>query len=296
MDIDRLRYFTVVAETGNLRKAAELLRISPAALSKSIKVLESELGVRLLLPSGRGIVLSEEGRRVSENALRILEEVAALKEKSQARSAVKPYVIGSFEVFTTYFAGPLLKEHLDGTSVLFRECVPGELESALVNREIDIGITYVPIPLGGVEHIEITSVDMGVFGRKEIFGRTPFRDLPFIIPVQPLRGAPTKVQGLDGWPDGRVVRKVAFKVSLMETALELCRQGLAVAYLPAFVVSLHNGQHLERYRLDVLEKPRGVGTGRQAVYIARRKTDAEDTETRRIARALRAICAAGRFP
>jgi DNA-binding transcriptional LysR family regulator len=40
MDTNRLRYFLVVCETGSVRKAADLLHVSPAALSKAIKILE----------------------------------------------------------------------------------------------------------------------------------------------------------------------------------------------------------------------------------------------------------------
>ncbi len=48
MDTGRLRYFCAVARTGSLRRAAELVKVSPPALSKAIKLLESECGVRLI--------------------------------------------------------------------------------------------------------------------------------------------------------------------------------------------------------------------------------------------------------
>ena len=55
MNLDRLRYFCVIAETGSLRRAAEILRLSPAALSKALHVLEKEVGCPLTLPAGRGL-------------------------------------------------------------------------------------------------------------------------------------------------------------------------------------------------------------------------------------------------
>ncbi|MGZ3686562.1 MAG: LysR family transcriptional regulator [Bdellovibrionota bacterium] len=45
MNIDRLRYFAAVVETRNLRKASELVGISPASMSKAISTLEGELGL-----------------------------------------------------------------------------------------------------------------------------------------------------------------------------------------------------------------------------------------------------------
>lgn len=51
MDLTRLRYFLVLSETEHLGKAAELLGISPPALSKAVQVLESELKLKLTLPT-----------------------------------------------------------------------------------------------------------------------------------------------------------------------------------------------------------------------------------------------------
>jgi DNA-binding transcriptional LysR family regulator len=288
MDLNRLKYFMAVAETGSIRSAAGLLRISPAALSKAIKVLESELGAKLLLPSGRGIILSQKGQEIARRGQAVLDSVRALVEDVNA-PASRPCVIGSFEVFTTYFAGPLLGHELRSSPVVLRELIPGELELALASREVDLGITYVPIPHAEVDHLAVTQIEMAIFGLKR-FTPTPFEALPFVVPVQPLKGAPTKVQGLDGWNENKLRRKIAYQVTLMETAIELCRQGLAVAYLPKFVARLHNEQVKPEYRLVELEAPRGAGAGRHPVYLALRKSDGESPLSKNLARAIRRIC------
>jgi len=72
MDITKIRYFSVVAEAGSLRKAAELLQISPPALSRAISQLEQELEMELFIPSGRGIAITDQGRRFHRRAVRLL--------------------------------------------------------------------------------------------------------------------------------------------------------------------------------------------------------------------------------
>jgi DNA-binding transcriptional LysR family regulator len=43
MDMNRLRYFTIIAKTGSMVKASELLNISQPALSKAVKVWQESV-------------------------------------------------------------------------------------------------------------------------------------------------------------------------------------------------------------------------------------------------------------
>jgi LysR family transcriptional regulator, glycine cleavage system transcriptional activator len=58
-----IQAFEAVARLGNLAAAADVLGISPSAVSHRIRGLERELGVHLLRRSPRGLVLTEAGSR-----------------------------------------------------------------------------------------------------------------------------------------------------------------------------------------------------------------------------------------
>jgi len=62
MTLDQLRIFVAVAERGHLTKAAEVLSLTPSAVSASIRVLEERYGTALFDRVGRGIELNEAGR------------------------------------------------------------------------------------------------------------------------------------------------------------------------------------------------------------------------------------------
>lgn len=62
MDITRLRYFYTVAGLEHVTRAAEQLHVAQPAITKSIKLLESDLGVSLFRRDGRNIKLTEYGR------------------------------------------------------------------------------------------------------------------------------------------------------------------------------------------------------------------------------------------
>ena len=69
-----IHYFTVVAKTGSLARAAEQLAVSTAALSKAMKRLEHSCNARLFKRTARSIHLSEAGERFLHDAEALLNQ------------------------------------------------------------------------------------------------------------------------------------------------------------------------------------------------------------------------------
>jgi DNA-binding transcriptional LysR family regulator len=290
MDLDRVRYFCVIANTSSLQKASEILRISQPALSKAMKILEADVNQELFIREGRSLELSPQGRMLKSQVEPLLEKwlsipagLAALQNLSQALR------IGSFEVFTTYFLGPLTAEFGERSFELY-ELTPGHLEEEIRNKRIDLGITYLPISKPNVNFTEAARIRMGLFARHGAFHSTSFEHLPFAIPTSDMiEGAPSKVMGLDGWPDHKIPRKVSFRVTMMESALELCRLGRAVSYLPEFIVKLHNKQVNPSFKLVELPCPVSAKERWQSVYVVHHAHNLESKDIRSVAKVLRAL-------
>ena len=68
MELYQLKTFVVVAEAGNLTRAAERLHLSQPAVSAHIKALEDELDVALFRREPKGMRLTEEGRLLRPKA------------------------------------------------------------------------------------------------------------------------------------------------------------------------------------------------------------------------------------
>ena len=64
MKWDRLRLFNIVAQTRNITEASYILQMSQSALSRQMKDLEHELGVKLFLRNSDGISLTKAGNRL----------------------------------------------------------------------------------------------------------------------------------------------------------------------------------------------------------------------------------------
>ncbi|MES2187441.1 MAG: LysR substrate-binding domain-containing protein [Pseudomonadota bacterium] len=78
---DDLRVFSMVARKASFAAAAEALGASPAYVSKRLRVLEADLGVKLLHRTTRRVVVTEEGERVFHWAQRILDGVDQLMQE-----------------------------------------------------------------------------------------------------------------------------------------------------------------------------------------------------------------------
>ncbi len=278
METNKLRIFITVAKTESVRKSAEILNITPSAISKTLKYLQEELQLQLLVPSGRGLILTPEGRRLAFESERLLKDLDELKFnlKSNLQSQIeKPIRISTFEVFSTYFLDVLCDVKLSERKIILHESSPGELEMSVAQNQVDFGITYMPVPFPDVEHIKVTSIEMGTFKRKDSFLGIPIRDLPYVVPVMPFHGTPTRNQGLDGWPAEAFIRKVKYEVTLMESALELCRQGRCAGYFPIFVIQRHNKKYREDYSLVRHRIPKLGEACETDVYLVKRKDQAE---------------------
>jgi DNA-binding transcriptional LysR family regulator len=289
METNRIAQFRVVVETGNLRKAADLLGISHSGLSKSMKALEAELGFSLFHASGRGIAISDQGQLLYQRSARFLQEYELLRGSVEQRETMM-LRLGSFEVFTSFFIGPLLKTYLPEIQVEIHELVPGRLEEALLFNKVDLGITYEPVPRKGIDYIKVARVQMAAYALTERFQNVAFSEIPFVIPVNPLEGAPSVVKGRDAWPSEKIERKIQYRVDLMASGLEIARRGLAAIYIPRFVARLHNAQSVASQRLEVIKVPRAVAQVSRDVYIVKRDSTPESKVIRQIAKALRAVC------
>lgn len=146
MNLNYLRSFVRVAEAGSLSRAAELLDLSQPALSRQIRLLEEEMGVPLLVRTGRGVKPTCSGEQLRDSAYRILEEMVnlrrAVREPSQTAGQLS---VGIPPSAGATIAGPLIERfHRQHPAVSLRvvEDLTGAIQDALISGILDLGILY----------------------------------------------------------------------------------------------------------------------------------------------------------
>lgn len=73
MDIKQLKYFLTIAEEGQITSAAKKLHMAQPPLSQQLKLLEDELGAKLLKRGSRHIELTDVGKLLRVRAKQIIE-------------------------------------------------------------------------------------------------------------------------------------------------------------------------------------------------------------------------------
>ena len=131
MELRHLRCFLIVAEELHFARAAERLHIDQSPLSRTIKELEEELGVRLFIRTTRNTQLTRAGRQLLEHVPRIFTAL------DQARDGVKSATNG--------FLGQLRIALSDGVtptrlSTLLARCREEDPEVEMRLFEVPLGL------------------------------------------------------------------------------------------------------------------------------------------------------------
>ena len=127
MDIKQLKYFLLVADMGGFTNAARAMGLGQSAISKQIKLLETEVGAQLFLRHGRGIVLTPAGRQLLDHARDITEriEVARADMSELSKSVAGEITCGLPASLGSTLTTPLLKRFLDSYPLVRLSLVEG---------------------------------------------------------------------------------------------------------------------------------------------------------------------------
>jgi LysR family transcriptional regulator, hydrogen peroxide-inducible genes activator len=156
MTLNELRYIVAVARERNFRRAGERVFVSQPALSLAIQKLEEELGVQLFERRRSEVTLTPVGEQVVEQATRVLDEAAKIKEIAQQGS---DQLRGMLRLGVIHTIGPyllpelitVLHEKASQMPLEVEENTTANLETQLRNGVVDAAIIALPFDLPGIE-------------------------------------------------------------------------------------------------------------------------------------------------
>ena len=156
MELRQLRYLVAISEEQNINRAAKLCFVTQPALTQQIKKLEDEFNTSLLIRRGRGIVLSEDGERLTQHAKNLIKKVDAIKKEflNCSNKNVNQILLGTVPAIHK-FIDPDSVSGLSGMNVKVRKMCNDQMEYELRRGLINAGITTVVPGIKNVSAIPI---------------------------------------------------------------------------------------------------------------------------------------------
>lgn len=143
IEIHLLEQLAAFADYGTLSEAAERLRTSQPALTRSMKKLESDLGVSLFIRAKNRLELNETGRKAAEYARRVL--IADQEFESQIRAydrSLHTISIGFCAPVPQTVLTPLINSIFDGMTVSADMMDDGEFPVRLESGEYQLAVMH----------------------------------------------------------------------------------------------------------------------------------------------------------
>jgi LysR family hca operon transcriptional activator len=246
MELRHLRYFIAVAEEGSLTNAAERrLHTAQPSLSRQIRDLELEIGVKLLERGARGIELTPAGRTFLDHARLVLFQVEAAGDAARraAQPAKSSFVIGFLagqELVWLPEVLRILREEEPGLEITLASQSSPDLAGALMRGKVDVaflrreaqapGITFkhlVKEPL-----VAVLPAGHRLAARKQIRPQ----DLAGEIYITPTRVAPVLKSVIEDYAaKSGIALKPEYDAENLSSVLSLVTSTGGVTLLPLYV-------------------------------------------------------------
>lgn len=198
INLELYRIFYVVAETGNITKASELLHISQPAITKQIKNLERELDTPLFIRTNKGVKLNEVGEKILLNAkqgLALLDEIEYLiKDFSNNKtgtikigtstSIMKYCLFKNLEKFHKDYPNIVLDIYTDPTKDLIKKLKNGSIDMIIskLPHNLDNDLSYKE--LGKTRYIFAANPDY-YYAKNQTLHPGDLKNYPILIQEYP---------------------------------------------------------------------------------------------------------------
>ena len=236
--------FRAVAETEQLPTASKRLHVSPSALSRTIHLLEDQIGVPLFHRVGRRIELNRNGAHLLAHVRDAMRFVASGLELIDSANLSGAVHVASDGV-SSYFAFRAF-DRLKNTHPGLVPCLhglPDDGPALLLRGSLDVILTELPVRAEGVDVVSVGQARSSIYcAASHPLAQEPTPSLaevarePFVAPIE-------TPQFTDGWPLSQP-RRIGLRVRELRMAVDCCLSGEYLAVLPDVAVVAHPAPEL----------------------------------------------------
>jgi molybdate transport repressor ModE-like protein len=168
MDLNHLRYFQAIAQSGSITAAAKTLHVSQPTLTVAMQNLEERLGTTLLLRDRSGVRLTATGEELLKHAAEVFNvlERAEQQIKGLERDDLGAFVIGCHESLGAYFLPPFMASSLKKFPKIELSLMndsSANVQRAVLERSVHFGLVVNPMPHPDLVVVELFHDAMDLF-------------------------------------------------------------------------------------------------------------------------------------
>lgn len=264
----QLAYFSAAAAEGTIIGAAELLRVSPSAMSDAITELESLMGEQLCVRRrSQGLTLTPAGQQVVNVAHRILSEADDLRHSiGRAQGELTgPIAIGCYPTLATTILPPLLQDFgtlHPGVELSMVEATQDQLAVYLASGRVDLAFVYDMLVAGNPERLRLYELAPHVvlptshrFAASASVRLADLIDEDLIL----LDAPPSSEHTLAVFAEQGLRPRVRHRTSSYEVVRTLVARGLGYGVLVSQVKNPHSYEGLPIVEVPIVPAVRSVG-------------------------------------
>jgi DNA-binding transcriptional LysR family regulator len=261
MNFKHLQTFVTICESGTVSRAAGQLRITQPALSRRIKALQEELGVRLFDNLGRRLSLTSEGEEFVRHSRALLAQAEAVLATGRALGRGRAGVLrvgGAPHTLAAFFPSFVSKyeKQNPGVQVRLLEAGAAKLLTMIEHGDLHFAVTLAlgndhlakrPIPPVQLLALTAPRSRYGGGGTVDVatLGGVPLLVMPPGYATRETFDAACRIAGVDG--------TAVFESVALSTLAAFAEAGHGVAIVPATFRS--KGERVRIARLVLRRKP-----------------------------------------
>jgi LysR family transcriptional regulator, glycine cleavage system transcriptional activator len=242
-----VRVFEAAARHGNFTRAAEELGMTQAAVSYQMKLLEERLGAPLFQRLGRGIVLTDHGRRIAPQVTGAFDALgdafAAIRAENESVLSISAPTTFS----TNWLSGRLGGFQLSRPELAVRLDVSDTIAD-LASGEVDVAIRGSPHGWPGLVSHFLMRMPFTPLASPSLLERYPPIHEPADLLALP-RLSPDEIWwqlwfdvAAGGPPEGKAIPSVGFESQVLQGSAAIAGHGLAVLSPPMWQAAMAAGQ------------------------------------------------------
>lgn len=144
MTLQQIRYINEISKHSSISKAAQALFVTQPSISKAVKELEDELGIRILDRNSKGILFTKEGSELLSYAKMLLEQTESITyhfNRQKNPDILKLCISSQHYGFAIQALAKLMETcHAKKYEFTIRECKTSDVIDDVYNNKSIIGI------------------------------------------------------------------------------------------------------------------------------------------------------------